>query len=94
MIILKNNGKDSQKHISIDQLKEAYKKTAGIKLLNGNRAYPTAMTDAVGKTDVFVGRIRKDITHELGINLWVVADNVRKGAAWNALQIAELIFKK
>lgn len=55
--------------------------------------YPTPVTHASGNDDVFVGRIREDISHPRGINLWVVADNIRKGAALNAVQIAELIAK-
>ena len=51
--------------------------------------YPTAVTDAAGTDPVFVGRIREDISHPRGLNLWVVSDNVRKGAALNSVQIAE-----
>ncbi|MEE4204128.1 MAG: aspartate-semialdehyde dehydrogenase [Halieaceae bacterium] len=51
--------------------------------------YPTPVSDAAGKDDVFVGRIREDISHPLGLSLWVVSDNVRKGAALNSVQIAE-----
>ena len=54
----------------------------------GNRKYPLAV-DAAGKDDVYVGRIREDASVENGLNLWVVADNLRKGAALNAIQIAE-----
>ncbi len=53
--------------------------------------YPTAATDAANRDDVFVGRIRQDITHERGLNMWVVSDNVRKGAALNSIQIAECL---
>ncbi len=53
--------------------------------------YPTAISHAAGEDDVFVGRIRQDISHPSGLNLWVVADNVRKGAASNAVQIAEIL---
>ena len=49
------------------------------------------MTEAAGTDPVFVGRIRNDISHPKGLNLWVVADNVRKGAALNSVQIAELL---
>lgn len=52
--------------------------------------YPTPMTHAIGRDDVFVGRIRQDLEDACGLNLWVVADNVRKGAATNAVQIAQL----
>lgn len=53
--------------------------------------YPTPMTHAIGRDEVFVGRIRQDISHPCGLNLWVVADNIRKGAATNAVQIAEIL---
>jgi aspartate-semialdehyde dehydrogenase len=49
---------------------------------------------AYGKNDVFVGRIRKDFTIANGINLWIVSDNIRKGAATNAVQIAELLVSR
>lgn len=55
--------------------------------------YPTAIQDAVGHDDVFVGRIRQDISHPCGLNLWVVSDNSRKGAATNAIQIAEILHR-
>ena len=55
-----------------------------------NNVYPLAV-DAAGKDEVFVGRIRRDESVENGINLWVVADNIRKGAATNAVQIAQLL---
>jgi len=58
-----------------------------------NGSYPTAVTESSGHDDVFVGRIREDISHPLGINLWVVGDNVRKGAALNSVQIAEMLVK-
>ncbi|WP_058533585.1 aspartate-semialdehyde dehydrogenase [Legionella saoudiensis] len=54
-------------------------------------SYPTVMKNAVGHDDVFVGRIREDLSHPNGLNLWVVADNIRKGAASNAVQIAEIL---
>ena len=55
--------------------------------------YPTPVGDAAGKDPVFVGRIREDISHPRGLDLWIVADNIRKGAALNAVQIAELLVK-
>ena len=54
-------------------------------------AYPTAVVDSAGKDGVFVGRIREDISHPRGLDLWVVSDNVRKGAALNSVQIAECL---
>ena len=53
-----------------------------------NQLYPLA-TDAAGKDEVFVGRIREDESIDNGINMWIVSDNIRKGAALNAIQIAE-----
>ncbi len=53
--------------------------------------YPTPVGHSAGEDSVFVGRIREDISHPRGINLWVVADNVRKGAALNSIQIAECL---
>ena len=55
--------------------------------------YPTAVTEAAGHDAVFVGRIREDISHPRGINFWVVADNIRKGAALNSVQIAEYLLQ-
>ncbi len=55
--------------------------------------YPTAVTEAAGEDPVFVGRIREDISHPRGLNMWVVSDNVRKGAALNSVQIAEILVK-
>jgi aspartate-semialdehyde dehydrogenase len=56
--------------------------------------YPTAVTEASGTDPVYVGRIREDISHERGISMWVVADNVRKGAALNSVQIAEILVRE
>lgn len=55
--------------------------------------YPSAVTDSAGRDPVFVGRIREDISHPRGLDLWVVSDNVRKGAALNTIQIAETLVK-
>ena len=68
----------------------------GITLIDTHEdgGYPTAASDAQGQDDVYVGRIREDISHPKGLNLWVVADNVRKGAALNSVQIAEVLVEK
>lgn len=58
-----------------------------------NQVYPLA-TEAAGKNDVFVGRLRRDLGNERGLNMWIVSDNLLKGAAWNAVQIAEIIAAK
>jgi aspartate-semialdehyde dehydrogenase len=55
--------------------------------------YPTAVTDAAGTDAVYVGRIRNDVSHPRGLNMWVVSDNVRKGAALNSVQIAEVLIR-
>lgn len=65
----------------------------GVELINGKHPYPTPVLNAAGKDNVFVGRIREDLSHDKGLNLWVVADNLRKGAALNAIQVAENIIK-
>jgi aspartate-semialdehyde dehydrogenase len=56
--------------------------------------YPTPVGDAAGKDPVFVGRIRDDISHPNGLDLWVVSDNIRKGAALNAVQVAEILIRE
>ncbi|CAK4067104.1 aspartate-semialdehyde dehydrogenase [Vibrio sp. 16] len=66
--------------------------TDGIEVFQGED-FPTQVRDAGGKDHVMVGRIRNDISHHSGVNLWVVADNVRKGAATNAVQIAEVLIR-
>jgi aspartate-semialdehyde dehydrogenase len=70
-------------------------KAPGVKVLDERKpgGYPTAVTEAASKDAVFVGRIREDLSHPRGLSLWVVADNVRKGAALNSIQIAELLVK-
>lgn len=79
----------------LTELKALLRESPGIVLQDdvSNNIYPLA-TDAAGKDEVFVGRIRIDRSVEHGINLWVVADNIRKGAATNAVQIAELLLEK
>ena len=71
------------------------KNAPGITVLDERKdgGYPTAVTEAAGKDPVYVGRIREDISHPRGLNMWVVSDNVRKGAALNSVQIAEILVK-
>jgi aspartate-semialdehyde dehydrogenase len=68
----------------------------GVELMDKREdgGYPTAVTEGAGNDPVYVGRIREDISHPRGLNLWVVSDNVRKGAALNSVQIAELLADK
>ena len=79
--------------ITVEQVKVLLANAPGIVLFENNDDFPTQVSNATGKDDVFVGRIRQDITHENGINLWVVADNIRKGAATNSIQIAEHLIR-
>lgn len=79
----------------IAAVKEILAKAPGVKVVDDveNNVYPLPL-DCAGGDKVYVGRIRKDFTVAHGLNLWVVADNLRKGAALNAVQIAELLVKK
>ncbi|MBA3535075.1 MAG: aspartate-semialdehyde dehydrogenase [Tatlockia sp.] len=79
--------------LSVAEARKLLTKAPGVKLVDNpaKLQYPTPITHAIGQDDVFVGRIRKDISHPNGLNLWVVADNIRKGAATNAVQIAEIL---
>lgn len=78
----------------VEEVKALLANAPGVTLVDDptNQLYPLA-TEAAGKPDVFVGRIRRDITSEKGLNMWIVSDNLLKGAAWNAVQIAEYIAK-
>ncbi|MCF4174700.1 aspartate-semialdehyde dehydrogenase [Vibrio sp. McD22-P3] len=78
--------------ISAEEVTQLLEQTDGIEVFYGEDM-PTQVRDAGGKDHVMVGRIRNDISHHSGINLWVVADNVRKGAATNAVQIAEVLIR-
>jgi aspartate-semialdehyde dehydrogenase len=81
--------------ISAVEARKLLEQAAGVIVLDRHEAggYPTAVTEAADTDPVYVGRIREDISHPLGLNLWIVADNVRKGAATNSVQIAELLAK-
>lgn len=83
-----------EKPFEIEDVKNALANAPGIVMQDdpANSIYPLA-ADAAGKDEVFIGRVRRDFSVENGVNLWVVADNVRKGAATNAVQIAELLLQ-
>lgn len=83
-----------EKDVSVADIHEVLKNAPGIMLKDNleRQEYPTPL-DAAGKTDVFVGRVRKDLDNPLGIHLWIVSDNLLKGAAWNSVQIAESVVK-
>ncbi|WP_462409284.1 aspartate-semialdehyde dehydrogenase [Neobacillus sp. Marseille-QA0830] len=81
-------------NVSADEVKALLKDAPGVVLQDDpeNQVYPMP-ADCVGKNDVFVGRIRKDIDEDRGFHMWVVSDNLLKGAAWNSVQIAESLIK-
>ena len=81
--------------ISAAAVRELLARAPGVTLMDEceDGGYPTAVHDSAGQDSVFVGRIRQDISMANGLNLWVVADNVRKGAALNSVQIAEELIK-
>ena len=87
---------ETKDKITAEQAKALLDKMPGIVVMDTREdgGYPTAVTEASGTDPVYVGRIREDISHQKGLNLWVVADNVRKGAALNSVQIAEVLVDK
>ena len=82
---------ETHKPISEHEVKDLLSEAEGVTVIDERQdgGYPTAVSEAAGQDSVFVGRIRQDISFPNGVNLWVVADNVRKGAALNSVQIAE-----
>jgi len=78
----------------LDEIRDLLNNTPGVVVVDNlqNNEYPMPL-NAEGKDDVFVGRIRKDESQDKGINLWIVADNLRKGAATNTVQIAEYLMR-
>ena len=81
--------------LSPERARELLAAAPGVSVLDDPSAavYPLAI-DAAGQDDVFVGRIRRDPGHERALDLWIVADNLRKGAALNAVQVAELLHER
>ena len=86
---------ETERKLSAQEVCDILQNAPGIELFagEGRASYPTAVSDSSGKDPVFVGRVREDISHPRGIDLWVVADNIRKGAALNSVQIAEILAK-
>lgn len=86
---------ETEKEMDVVNVKKLLKAAPGVQVVDdpATNTYPLAI-DAVGKDDVYVGRIRKDFSIENGLNMWVVADNLRKGAALNAVQIAETMIQR
>ncbi|MBI4974879.1 MAG: aspartate-semialdehyde dehydrogenase, partial [Candidatus Omnitrophica bacterium] len=83
---------ETERHITADEVRKILSKTPRIKVVvdPNKQAYPMP-ADAEGRDEVFVGRIRDDLSIENGISMWIVSDNIRKGAALNAIQTAELL---
>lgn len=79
--------------LGVDEARAILATAPGVEVVDERVAggYPTPVTHASGRDPVFVGRIREDLSHPNGLNLWIVADNIRKGAALNAVQVAELV---
>jgi aspartate-semialdehyde dehydrogenase len=84
---------ETHEKIGADEARALLQQAPGVVVMDerASGGYPTPVTEAAGKDPVFVGRIREDISHERGLDLWIVADNIRKGAALNAVQIAEIL---
>ena len=84
---------ETRDKLSAQQARELLERAPGVVVVDERRAggYPTPVTHASGNDAVYVGRIREDLSHPRALNLWVVSDNIRKGAALNAVQIAELV---
>lgn len=85
---------ETKKKISVNQAKQIVKKAPGVLIVDklANNGYPTPILHPESDK-VMVGRLREDISHPLGLDMWIVADNIRKGAALNAIQIAEIMIQ-
>lgn len=86
---------ETSEKITVDEARELLRQAPGVVLVDERKpgGYPTPVGEAAGADGVFVGRLREDISHERGLDLWIVSDNIRKGAALNAVQIAELLIE-
>jgi len=87
---------ETRDKISAKQARALLEKAPGVTVIDEhkNGGYATPVTEGANHDAVYVSRIREDISHERGLNLWVVSDNVRKGAALNSVQIAEILIKE
>jgi aspartate-semialdehyde dehydrogenase len=84
---------ETRQPVDAEEVKAILRDAPGVVIFESDDEYPTAVTESAGQDPVYVGRIRKDISHSHGINLWVTADNIRKGAALNSVQIAEILIR-
>jgi aspartate-semialdehyde dehydrogenase len=87
---------ETRDKLTAQQARELLEQAPGVVVMDERRdgGYPTAVTEGASHDPVYVGRIREDISHPQGLDLWIVADNVRKGAALNSVQIAEILVKE
>jgi aspartate-semialdehyde dehydrogenase len=87
---------ETRQKITAEAARELLRRAPGIEVLDERKpgGYPTAAIEAANRDTVYVGRIREDISHERGLNLWIVSDNIRKGAATNSVQIAEILVRE
>jgi aspartate-semialdehyde dehydrogenase len=87
---------ETKRKITAQEARELLRSAPGVVVVDErqNGGYPTAVREAAGHDAVYVGRIREDLSHPRGLDLWIVSDNVRKGAALNSVQIAELLLKE
>ncbi len=86
---------ETREKLSVDEARRLLAEAPGVVVMDepGKVGYPTSVSESAGQDPVFVGRIREDLSHPRGLDLWVVSDNVRKGAALNSIQIAEILVK-
>ena len=86
---------ETKRKITAKDARDLLEKADGVTVMDdrSDGGYATPFTEATNKDAIFVSRIREDISHERGLNLWVVSDNIRKGAALNTIQIAEILVK-
>jgi aspartate-semialdehyde dehydrogenase len=86
---------ETRTKITVEEVRALLSKAPGVEVMDERRpgGYPTAATEAANRDTVYVGRIREDLSSDRGLNLWVVADNMRKGAATNSVQIAEILVR-
>ena len=87
---------ETRDKISVADAQKLLRSAPGVVLIDKHEdgGYPTAVSDAAGEDATYVGRVREDISHPKGLNMWIVSDNVRKGAALNTVQIAEILIKQ
>ena len=86
---------ETKEKITAEEVKQLMREAQGVELIDDPKTlkYPSPAVHATGNDPVYVGRIREDISYDKGINMWIVSDNIRKGAALNSVQIAEKLIK-